>query len=82
MSEPKEKSKGLFGRLFKGGAASPDAAVPQKADVDVAASEVAQTPFAEPVKQEPVRQGWFQRLRSGLGKTSSKLASGITDLFS
>jgi fused signal recognition particle receptor len=35
---------------------------------------------AEP--QAPSGGGWFQKLKSGLGKTSAKLTSGITDLFS
>ena len=30
---------------------------------------------------EPEKKGWFQRLKSGLTKTSSKLSSGITGLF-
>jgi fused signal recognition particle receptor len=29
----------------------------------------------------PAKQGWFQRLRTGLTKTSSKLSDGITGLF-
>jgi fused signal recognition particle receptor len=37
---------------------------------------------AEPADAEPApKQGWFQRLRSGLSKTSSKLTEGITSLF-
>ncbi|MFT3732665.1 MAG: signal recognition particle-docking protein FtsY [Hyphomicrobium sp.] len=85
MSEPKEKSKGgLFGRLFKGGspAAAPAADEPQTA---VAAVVEAEAPAGEqpvPAKAEPAKQSWFQRLKSGLGKTSSKLTTGISDLFS
>ena len=37
---------------------------------------------AEPVTSEPEQPlGWFQRLKAGLGKTSSKLSDGITGLF-
>lgn len=36
-------------------------------------------PAAE--EAEPEKKGWFQRLKSGLTKTSSKLSSGITGLF-
>ena len=32
-------------------------------------------------QQEPERRGWFQRLKSGLSRTSDKLAGGITALF-
>ena len=101
MSEPKEKSKGLFGRLFKGSAAP--AAAPAEAPTEetakspveanvapsenVAAVDVVHLPIAEakPAAEPvvaPVKQSWFQRLKSGLGKTSSKLTTGITDLFS
>lgn len=108
MSEPKEKGKGLFGRLFKGGNAAPtatpeapqpDANVPVSEEVpardvpaaaadassDISAPESLPEPKQdlkpEP-KAEPVKQSWFQRLKSGLGKTSTKLTTGITDLFS
>ncbi|MBS0252079.1 MAG: signal recognition particle-docking protein FtsY [Proteobacteria bacterium] len=86
MSEPKEKGKGLFGRLFKGGGASSPAA-PEKEQTEEASTAVsppvAEVPVAAAApKVEPVKQSWFQRLKSGLGKTSSKLTTGITDLFS
>jgi fused signal recognition particle receptor len=77
VSEPKEKSKGLFGRLFKGGNAPSASTEEQQTDADTSAS--ADVPVSEPA---PIKQSWFQRLKSGLGKTSSKLTSGITDLFS
>jgi fused signal recognition particle receptor len=32
-------------------------------------------------EQEPERKGWFQRLTSGLSRTSDKLVGGITALF-
>ena len=32
-------------------------------------------------EQEPERKGWFQRLTSGLSRTSDKLVGGITTLF-
>lgn len=37
---------------------------------------------AEPAPEaQPVKRGWFQRLKEGLGKTSSRLSEGITGLF-
>jgi len=92
VSESKEKGKGIFGRFFKGAAEPVQAPEAKPADKDVAvpAPEAAAADVAAPpvqakdvtVKPEPVKQSWFQRLKSGLGKTSSKLTSGITDLFS
>jgi fused signal recognition particle receptor len=35
----------------------------------------------EPEQQQPPKKGWFDRLRSGLSKTSSKLTEGITSVF-
>jgi fused signal recognition particle receptor len=66
VNEPRGKGKGLFGRLLAG--SQPAADAPAK-------------PEAPPTETPPQTGGWFQRLKSGLGKTSSKLTSGITDLF-
>jgi fused signal recognition particle receptor len=75
VSEPKEKSKGIFGRLFKGASHS--------SSEEEEKAAIAEAPAIDDVaKPEPAKQSWFQRLKSGLGKTSSKLTSGITDLFS
>ena len=67
MSDPREKGKGLFGRLLAGSQPAPD----RDAKPETPAAEAA-----------PQSEGWFQRLKSGLGKTSSKLTTGITDLIS
>jgi fused signal recognition particle receptor len=67
VSDPREKSKGLFGRFLKGAQPEP--------------AEDAKQERQEPA-EVPETRGWFQRLKSGLGKTSSKLSTGITDLFS
>lgn len=75
MSEPREKGKGIFGRLFKGASHAPS-------DEDEKATVEEVSAVEEIAKAEPPKQSWFQRLKSGLGKTSSKLTSGITDLFS
>jgi fused signal recognition particle receptor len=75
VSEPNEKSKGIFGRLFKGASHS--------SSEEEEKATIAEVPAIDDVaKPEPAKQSWFQRLKSGLGKTSSKLTSGITDLFS
>lgn len=80
MSE-QQKGKRLFGRLFKGNAAEPLSQ--DESPKDATSSLRGFLPAAEETATAaPQKQSWFQRLRSGLGKTSSKLTSGITDLFS
>jgi fused signal recognition particle receptor len=75
VSEPKEKGAGIFGRLFKG--------TPVSSSEEEEKATSAEVPAVDKIaKAEAVKQSWFQRLTSGLGKTSSKLTSGITDLFS
>ncbi len=79
MSE--EKRKGLFGRLF--GAKDEPSAVPELVD-DIADAAIPPETTITPVSAmtpEPSKQTWFQRLKAGLGKTSSKLSDGITGLF-
>ncbi len=91
MSESAKRK--LFGRMF-GGAKTP---APGPAEEDKLADKVAalsetvpseQAPpgnaVAEPAAEsaaEPPRLGWFQRLRQGLTRTSSKLTEGITSVF-
>jgi fused signal recognition particle receptor len=73
-------------------AAENDAEVGLSAEADAAAigaaPEIAfealvEAPELEPsaAAPVPVKKGWFQRLRDGLTKTSSKLSEGITGLF-
>nr|WP_210269926.1 signal recognition particle-docking protein FtsY [Hyphomicrobium methylovorum] len=84
----------MFGRLLGvGRSTAPD---PAQETPEVAADTPAETVTpTEPVKAVVVAPaatvpaapaaasgGWFQRLKSGLGRTSSKLTTGITDLFS
>lgn len=95
MSET-EKKRGLFGRLF-GSDRAPEPPPPASnvhepesqpvedvapavepsthADADLPANAAADTPAPEP------KVGWFQRLKSGLAKTSAKLTDGITAVF-
>jgi fused signal recognition particle receptor len=68
-SEPKRK--GFLGRMFGSGESPPD----ERADAPRPESEASDAPAAE-----PPRKGWFERLKSGLSKTSSRLTEGITGL--
>lgn len=60
-----------------------DAAAVQSKVVAAAPSNTASKPPTAPVAtaERPEKQGWWQRLRSGLQKTSSALGSGLANLF-
>ncbi|MBS0243347.1 MAG: signal recognition particle-docking protein FtsY [Proteobacteria bacterium] len=111
MSEPGDKRRGFFGRLFGGREKPSDApeATPETVTVEPEAPEAAAEPpvalddayaaptieadkplehaaaaevaNAEPAAEPKPKTSWFQRLRSGLAKTSSKLSDGITSIF-
>jgi fused signal recognition particle receptor len=80
-----EKRKGLFGRLF--GAKDELPAAPEEVESKTEAAAPTQPALdtaigpASQETSEPPKQSWFQRLKAGLGKTSSKLSDGITGLF-
>ena len=88
MSAPEPKRKGLLGRLFgsKSGADDkPDEFLADAAETKTsdASDDAAKVPGEFAASPEPVaKASWFQRLKSGLGKTSSKLSEGIGGLFS
>ncbi len=72
------KKPGLMGRLF-GRAAPSTVAAADDAKVDTVEMGGSDEPAVE-MKPQPGK-GWFARLTSGLSKTSSKLAEGITGVF-
>jgi fused signal recognition particle receptor len=87
------KASGALGRLFgskpkpaepaaedaQPETAQPDEARPEHAGLEQAAPDQVQPEAAEAAPAP--RGGFMERLRQGLGKTSSKLSSGITGLF-
>ena len=78
MSTSEPKRKGFFGRMFGSG----DKPAEQQPDAQ-ADETVAETPAAPPdasPEPTPQRKGWFERLKSGLAKTSSRLTEGIAGL--
>jgi fused signal recognition particle receptor len=81
-----QKKAGLFGRMFGRGAVpaeAPQAApAPENAPLADPSLDV-RPPGVAPSVSEPVpaKGGWFQRLKTGLNKTSSKLADGIAGVF-
>ena len=74
MTQEPEKKKGLLGRLFGGAQDKPADAADDPA-TPASVPEPAAT--AEPL----ANTGWFQRLKTGLAKTSAKLSEGITSVF-
>ncbi|HEX2840641.1 signal recognition particle-docking protein FtsY [Hyphomicrobium sp.] len=65
--------------------AAPNEEVPEAAvsSAETPAPAPAPVPAPEPEPEpaaEPVRKGWFERLKSGLSKTSSRLTEGIAGL--
>jgi fused signal recognition particle receptor len=87
VSETEPKKTGVLGRWFARGnsaaaeadQASPvDTGVQDQPAVDLPADETAQ-PSAPPPAEQP--KNWFQRLRSGLSRTSNQLTEGIGGVF-
>jgi len=76
------KSRGLLG-LFRRSKAPPQAE-PTEPRGEIAAA-IAQPPAAtseKPAEPEPPKkQGWFQRLKAGLTKTSARLSEDIAGIF-
>lgn len=79
MSGPAKKS-GMLGRLFGHKETPAEAPI---AEATARALEVdADLVAVEPAEASPApRKSWFSRLTAGLSKTSSKLADGITGIF-
>jgi fused signal recognition particle receptor len=74
VTDQREKGKGFFGRLRGGSPGAPA--------VDETSTQPVASPAETTTQAPPQSGGWFQKLKSGLGKTSAKLTSGITDIFS
>jgi fused signal recognition particle receptor len=83
VSDTPAKSRSLFGRFLRP-AAEPAPPPPEPAE---AAAALQQEPAPPPVTPPPQveapakKQGWFQRLKAGLTKTSAKLSEDIAGIF-
>ena len=60
---------------------APETPAPEAPPAAAQPEPAAETAPPAPEAAAPASGGWFQRLRSGLNKTSSKLSDGITGLF-
>jgi fused signal recognition particle receptor len=82
MAEAKE---GLFKRLFGGGVAPPedDKLVPDPGMAQPGVHPIPDphAPPLEPEKPAAPKQTWFQRLKSGLARSSGALGEGISAVF-
>jgi len=67
----------MFGRMFGGKAETSE----KPSDTELAAAEPASIDAEEKAPEKTAPFGWFQRLRQGLTKTSSRLTDGITGVF-
>jgi fused signal recognition particle receptor len=79
MSETSKR--GLFGRMFGGKTAPEPDILDEERTEESPIAEPAPAPAAGEAAAEAPRLGWFQRLRQGLSRTSSKLSEGITSVF-
>lgn len=77
MNENSEKSKGLLS-VFRRQA---PAAEPIRADAGTQVPANDLRPAAADDRPEPKKQGWFQRLKAGLTKSSARLSQDIAGIF-
>jgi fused signal recognition particle receptor len=75
VSDTSPKSRGLLG-LFRRSEAPPPAA-----SAETAAPVPEPTAASETPTEPPKKQGWFQRLKAGLTKTSARLSEDIAGIF-
>ena len=81
MSDTPAKSRSLFGRFLRPAA---EPAPPQPEPEAAAALQQEPAPPVTPppqVEAPAKKQGWFQRLKAGLTKTSAKLSEDIAGIF-
>ena len=87
MNDTPAKSRGLFG-LFRRPTGVPatdsgklaETAAEQEPPLTPSAAEPT-PPTPPPADEPPKKQGWFQRLKAGLTKTSAKLSQDIAGIF-
>jgi fused signal recognition particle receptor len=75
VSDTSPKSRGLLG-LFRRSEAPPPAASAETAAPVPEPTAASETPI-----EPPKKQGWFQRLKAGLTKTSARLSEDIAGIF-
>ena len=82
MSDTPAKSRSLFGRFLRP-AVETAPPPPEPAEAAAALQQEPAPPVTPPpqVEAPTKKQGWFQRLKAGLTKTSAKLSEDIAGIF-
>jgi fused signal recognition particle receptor len=80
VSDTSGKSRGLLG-LFRRSEAPPQPAPTEPAEQTAAAVPQSSTAATETPAEPPKKQGWLQRLKAGLTKTSARLSEDIAAIF-
>ena len=82
MSDTPAKSRSLFGRFLRP-AVETAPPPPEPAEAAAALQQEPAPPVTPPpqVEAPAKKQGWFQRLKAGLTKTSAKLSEDIAGIF-
>jgi fused signal recognition particle receptor len=80
VSDTSGKSRGLLG-LFRRSEAPPQPAPSEPAEETAAAAQQPSIAAIETPTEPPKKQGWFQRLKAGLTKTSARLSEDIAGIF-
>ncbi len=82
MTETEKKKSGLFGRLFGRGEGADATGGSNTPAATAGAADAGANPVeADTPAPEQPKQNWWQRLRSGLSRSSGALTRGITEIF-
>jgi fused signal recognition particle receptor len=81
MSDKGDKPKGLFGIFRRQQNLTPPADAPPVIEAPAVSEDTADTSAAASTPSEAPKQGWFQRLKAGLSKSSARLSQDISSIF-
>ena len=81
VTDKPAKARGFFGAFRRSAEPTPDAAVPEAVRLRGCAAIRCLCRSEAPPRARRPKQGWFQRLKAGLTKTSAKLSQDIAGIF-
>ena len=79
MADEMKPKPGLLGRLFGRSAAPPG--MPPMPPVALVLAETEPPPLPEPPPQPEPEKSWWQRLSTGMSRSSASIGQGIVDVF-